>query len=295
MKKTILLWVVPVFLIVTAVAVIGSGCNGMNPPTPQPSSGCLSGSLANGVIAFYNFSNGSLNDTSGNNRHLTAVGSFTPTTDRSGTANCAVKVINQTTAGDIPSTGPGNLPQGTTNHFLLPNLNSGVTSISLWYQPIGTYNPLPSPLGSGRLLGGYEGLIIGSTSTSASLAIADTCGEWSLGLYDCRRANVGVKLTSGSYWEVNTDGCDTFLNAMSNQWKHAVIIKNGSTLSLYINGVYQAPNSFSFDTAGNFGATVTNLLIGYGFKGSLDDLILYNRALTPTEVGQLYAFGGCCQ
>jgi len=297
MKKRFLLNTIPLVFSLAAVVMIGSGCPGNSDSTPKPKSSCLTGTLNNGVIAFYNFSNGSLNDVSGNARHLLGIGTYTPTADRSGNNNCAVQIINEDAAGNIPSAGTGPLPQllNQSNYLRLGGLNTPVAAISVWYQPIGTYNTIN---GNGRSLGGYEGLVVGSNSSAAGISVADTCGEWSLGLYDCRRANAGVKLGTGSYWEINTasgGGCDTFLNAMDRQWKHVVITKSGNVLSMYINGVYQAPNNLnSYDVAGNFGASVNNLLIAYGFKGAIDDLILYNRALTTTEVNQLYSMGGCC-
>ena len=46
-----------------------------------PSSG-INGTLANGLIAHWSFDNGSLADKSGNNRHLTMIGTVTPSPDR---------------------------------------------------------------------------------------------------------------------------------------------------------------------------------------------------------------------
>jgi hypothetical protein len=36
------------------------------------------------------------------------------------------------------------------------------------------------------------------------------------------------------------------------------------------------------------------LLLGKGFTGLLDDVIIYNRVLNAAEVKQLYRLDGCC-
>jgi hypothetical protein len=79
-----------------------------------------------------------------------------------------------------------------------------------------------------------------------------------------------------------------------NQWYHVVGIYDGSYLKIYLNGVLQGTSaepisgvientSFPF-TIGNAQASTIE-----SFKGTLDDVRVYDRALSITEVGDLYA------
>lgn len=55
---------------------------------------CIPNELANKVIAFYPFSNGSLNDFSGNNQNLTNTTTAHSSSDRNGNTNCAYEFDN---------------------------------------------------------------------------------------------------------------------------------------------------------------------------------------------------------
>lgn len=69
----------------------------------------------------------------------------------------------------------------------------------------------------------------------------------------------------------------------SNTWHHAVLTYDGANISIYMNGELQATKAFALNTT--FGALTF-------FNGStnlgLDDLKIYNRAISQTEVTNLY-------
>jgi hypothetical protein len=72
-------------------------------------------------------------------------------------------------------------------------------------------------------------------------------------------------------------------------WMHVLMTYNGNDNKLYINGVLVD----TLTGVGNMSAYFTGLTIGYDnfvkkFFGSLDELYIYNRALSPAEVTQLY-------
>lgn len=82
---------------------------------------------------------------------------------------------------------------------------------------------------------------------------------------------------------------------LANQWVHVVAVFNNGTPSsnqLYINGVEQALSQLR-GTSVSRSAAAMAVLGGYGgsytFLGRLDDLRIYNRSLSATEVAQLYA------
>jgi hypothetical protein len=87
-------------------------------------------------------------------------------------------------------------------------------------------------------------------------------------------------------------------------WYHiaGTINDDGGVVSLYINGLKvdekkgTASIEVSLDPAMDAGwgignhSGVTQTAINYPFKGSIDDVRLYNRVLTPLEIGQLYMY-----
>ena len=96
-----------------------------------------------------------------------------------------------------------------------------------------------------------------------------------------RRPIAYVRIGGTSY-QSPALGSNTILQ--SNEWIHIAFRHNGIQLSVYTNGVYYAteaaPGSIQTSTAGvRFGAYATLY-----FLGRLDDVRLYNRALTLDEV-----------
>jgi hypothetical protein len=82
---------------------------------------------------------------------------------------------------------------------------------------------------------------------------------------------------------------------LTTKWYSEVVTWNGSVSTIYLDGVRIA----SLPTNGTF--TNQNISLGIGadlnpiesfFRGSLDDIRIYNRAISSTEVQQLYHEGG---
>jgi hypothetical protein len=74
--------------------------------------------------------------------------------------------------------------------------------------------------------------------------------------------------------------------AADNQWHHVVGTYDGSNVRVYVDGVEGTPFSYS----GSISNAVHSFEIGrgasdaYNFSGALDDVRLYNAALTYSEV-----------
>ena len=97
-------------------------------------------------------------------------------------------------------------------------------------------------------------------------------------------------------------GAEKFVNSVNTatvgEWNHAAFIydKNGSTstLSIYLNGVFEASASSNFSIMGNprenwlLGAQYTaGLTPDYYLDGLLDDFRIYDTALTAAEVSAM--------
>lgn len=83
-------------------------------------------------------------------------------------------------------------------------------------------------------------------------------------------------------------------NVKNNQWHHVVGVKQGDTVQLYVDGVLEGTTtganvdiSAAYDV--RFGMDFNN---AFPYTGQLDDLRIYNRALTTTEITRL-AQGYC--
>lgn len=84
--------------------------------------------------------------------------------------------------------------------------------------------------------------------------------------------------------------------SLLNQWQHILGVYNGSQLKFYQNGILVSTVNFS----GNLFYDTQNLLVGKGkegetlpgteifFKGKIDDIGIWNRALTEQEIDNLY-------
>ncbi|MEO5890528.1 MAG: hypothetical protein ABIQ31_09760 [Ferruginibacter sp.] len=71
-----------------SVMLVGLVINSCSKPTDN-NTDCISIHLHSGIIAFYPFDAGSVNDMSGNNYYLSNPTTASPGTDRDGNTNCA--------------------------------------------------------------------------------------------------------------------------------------------------------------------------------------------------------------
>ncbi len=95
----------------------------------------------------------------------------------------------------------------------------------------------------------------------------------------------------------STDGMQSYESASNLQtkdWQHLTLTwRNGRGLTLYINGILDQPTFNSPATHGTI-TGVKELLIGRGskdqgksWKGLIDEIRIYNRVLSPTEIMEL--------
>jgi hypothetical protein len=88
------------------------------------------------------------------------------------------------------------------------------------------------------------------------------------------------------FWNNGSTGSGDFGQVPTGSWQHIAYVYNGSTLAGYINGV----SSGSFSSSISTGSGVA--IIGNGgsdfFNGQIDELRVYNRALSAQEITDIY-------
>ncbi len=253
-------------LIVALIAMGIIGCT--DEETTSITADCLSANLQTGIIAFYPFNNGSLIDESLQGNDLINNTNATSTSDRNGNPNCAYTFDNSQAIEEFLT---------TSNSAFLNNLTN--FSVSLWYQPNDT----------SRDDGKYEILL----SRGDASHCPDRRGEWSVGLYDCRRAVFGH---NNSVWANRPlIDCDEELKQLTDEWHHVVAVKNNDEYKIYFNGILNESATGNANCTNlHLAQDIGDLFLGKFYTGKIDDVIIYNRVVSDQEVTELFQLETCC-
>ena len=212
----------------------------------------------NGLIGWWSF-NGNPNDESGNGNNGIVNGA-TLTADRFGNANLAYSF------------------NGVNNYIQCNSSISNIDNIT-----ISGWAKCNSPMGG-------EFVQIGEDDNTSCNGIGVGKGgrsnEVGLNFWNIYNGNYLMSLLSC----VNYYDSGYLLNEDS--WFHFLIIKTNNKISYYVNGMLVGSNSFSsaknptnkifFGTSGLLPSAKTF------YKGNLDDIGIWSRALTQTEIASLY-------
>ena len=216
--------------------------------------------LTNGLVAYFPF-NGNANDVSGNGNNGAIYGGVTLTTDRFGNPNAAYAFDG--------STGYIDVSQSSTLNVLTTNV-----TLSAWIWQ------------GAAIPGGFS--ILSKSNTKYG-------NGWMFDTYSC-------STSSGRRLRLQTGGNDSSCNVPGDidyslmQWHHVVATILGTNGYVYLDG--------NLDGSGDVGIVPTNALdvfIGYThvvegagatawFNGAIDDIRIYNRALSTSEVQELYQY-----
>ena len=176
---------------------------------------------------------------------------------------------------------------------------SNITYSSGNYGQAAVFNGSSSTI---QLSGGDMGLTFGS---SANYSIAFwfnslNIGTWQRVFNTCGAGGslanqIAVSIYQSKIYVYRRTGTSTSVATShtsvlsSNTWYHAAFMVNGSTVTLYLNGVAHTLTSSGTTVI----SSVSNIIFGsHGytpyFNGSIDQVRIFNKALTPSEVTQLY-------
>ena len=209
----------------------------------------------NGLVGWWPF-NGNANDESGNNNNGTVNGAIL-SADRFGNSNQAYNL------------------NGVSDYIIIQNnssLNVTLWSISAWVNPNG-YNT------------GNANYIVGKGDDSNQ------------GHYSLHFKSVSKKARPSSGFGSTGLYTDSYSNININNWVHITGSWDGNTMKVYVNGVLEDsiinPNHIQGTNAQDlfFGTMAVNNNFPYWLNGKIDDIGVWNRALTQQEVTDLY--NGC--
>jgi len=101
------------------------------------------------------------------------------------------------------------------------------------------------------------------------------------------QGRVSMALYTPVYKSIVMSYTDRILNT---NWHHVAATYDGSLMKIYLDGILMISGSNS----GNLQSSVSDVYIGNQntinpFKGIMDEVLMYNRALTEAEINQLYA------
>ncbi len=141
--------------------------------------------------------------------------------------------------------------------------------------------------------GWYYPTTLAASQTSLSLGIGGSQMRWVLGV---GRANGTVFFGTGTgtwAWAQNTTSTTGLIE--SDKWNNVTVVKNGTTLQIYVNSVIgHTVTSFNFGSgqSGNF--YIGTYFVDYNsdgsyFEGKISSLRFYQgKALSQTEIQQNY-------
>ena len=213
--------------------------------------------LTNGLVGFYPFS-GNANDASGNGNNAVSYGAQLAT-NRFGIAYDSYSVAN---GSYIETTNSVGFPT-STNDF----------TVSVWVN----FSTLPVPPA------GIAMIFANKAIDQFQLALNPTVGT--SGFFD--------------FWTGGNHGapadCHTTTNVWTvNRWYNLVVLRSQNTVSIYQDGAIIGQNQTTFGN--NAAAASRKLDFGYRsspgccpLSGQLDDIRIYNRALSASELAQLYS------
>jgi hypothetical protein len=215
-------------------------------------------SVADGLVGCWNFEEGS---------GVTAV-------DSSGNGNNGL-IVNATMSADIP-------PQALSNYSLLFNSTWGNAYSYVTIPDNSSLRPSSGlTLAAWVKAGTYEGRMRTIISKQYGNSTADSFVLW---YHD-----------DGNLWfDVGGVGHIQIVQPPANEWHHVVATYNGTFMRLHVDGVERASNA----ATGSIPYDGDPVLIGAdsnqvdhtpdaGWNGTIDDVLIYNRALNQTEITQI--------
>ncbi len=219
-----------------------------------------------GLVAYYNFNGGNLNDSSGKGNNI-IFNNAVLTSDRFGRAGNAYQFSG---GAYMQVTNSTSLSPSQITLMAIVKLNGFYTGYA-W----GTEILMKGPADQAN---GVYGLRVHPLSYDLSTQL-DTSKELFTGFYG-DGANAGI-IDSSNYF------------IRSGDWNTVIYTYDGFVCKLYINGTLRStrtsPFGFNVNTNDLYIGKTENPTYPYNFTGSIDEIRIYSRALSPYLIGKLSA------
>lgn len=217
--------------------------------------GISNAGLNDGLVAYYPFNGNAVNEVATGFDGV--VNGATLTDDRHGDPNSAY-YFDGNDAITVPDGNP------------LLGVNDGPFSIAAWMK-IGTTSGTVVGLGNDRqgTLSNEEQVLVGISGGQLSVSVTDSIDE-------------------------NTWNYSYKADVPFNEWVHVVMVVQNDRYDAYINGVYSGGNPGPYNLTSdqwnylNIGAYQYDSALRTYFTGGIDDVRIYNRALSEAEIHELY-------
>ncbi len=211
--------------------------------------------LSQGLVAYYPF-NGDANDESGGNHHGTLMPGATLDSDRFGTSKSAVLID-----------GINGLNKGVRITDKVINLGQAGYTINLWFKCAVERD--------------FQTLF--NTDPHNGIGLAFNRGGIK---------RVALHLGDGSQWR-----SPLTVSPMEYQvatWHMATLLKEGDGFQVYVDGLFALSHSIATSGVDQPSSlwlgSIGPIAPGEVFEGNLDDVRIYNRALSESEVKALYEY-----
>ncbi len=209
----------------------------------------------NGLVAYFPFS-GNAKDSSSNKTHGTT-NNVSLTTDRFGKANSAYSFNGSNSYIEFPST----------------NVKNNRYTLSIWAY----LNNLPP-----------------SGDYTFALNIGSAGGDQNLNTANNYAGTTNGWVCSGYNTVPPTYGTQENKTHTINTWQHVLSVRDSNFILLYVDGVQVDSVGSSSNKTPYYGSGSVKAMIGIRndlsrpFDGKIDDVCIYNRALSRQEIKQLY-------
>ncbi len=223
--------------------------------------------LKDGLVAYYNFNGGNLNDSSGKGNNIQSNFNAVKTADRFGKANNAYLFDGKSSYMQVANSTTLN-PSGAITLMAIVKMND-------FYRGTCHGNQILQKGTKDQNQGVYS-LRISDISSDCYFAV-DTSKETSLGFYGDYGNAVGAN--------------DTTEYVKTNTWMNMVYTYDGQYSKIYINGqlknTYTGKAIFTPNSSDVFIGRAESPEYPYWLNGAIDEIRIYNKALCAGAVKQL--------
>lgn len=247
------------------VSVTSCKKSSTTPPPPPPPVDTID--TKTGLIASFDFNGGSLNDNSGNGNNI-AFNNAVTTTDRFGKANNAY------------------LFNGTSSYMTVKNSSSLNPSRITMFAIIKVNGYYAGPCGGNQILSKGYPYDVNGFYDMGFFDFASNCGTINTN-NESFAAGFGDDIPQGAAAGAGADS----VKVKTGQWYYVAYTYDGSTSNFYVNGQLKDSRTKSI----TFNPNTYDVFIGkhenppfpYYFNGTIDELRIYNKALSPDVIVEL--------